>query len=95
MSLEPCRFKAGIRDRGQVWAKIANNLNKNSTDFRFIANQGDVRGQYTIPEKTFRRKMATQKKASGITAESTKLDQAIKSIIGRREGVLAEIARHD
>ena len=56
------RFKAVSRDRGQAWEKIANNLNGNSTDLRFIVNQRGVRDRYTILEKAFRRKMPLQRR---------------------------------
>ena len=92
---EPYKFKAGTRDRGQAWEKIANNLNQNNADCRFIVNQRGVRDRYTILEKAFRKKMAAEERASGITTESTELDQAIESIIGRSEGAQAEIARSD
>ena len=93
--VEPYRLKAGTRDRGQAWEKIANNLNSNSTDCRFVVNQRGVRDRYTILEKAFKRKMASEERASGIAAEVTELDQAIESIIGRSEGAQAEIARSE
>ena len=37
--------------------------------------------------------MASEERASGITAEVTELDKAIESIIGRSEGAQAESAR--
>ena len=92
---EPYRYKAGTRDRGQAWERIANNLNGNSADCRFIVNQRGVRDRYSILEKAFKRKMAAEERASGITAESTELDQAVEGIIRRSEGAQAEIERSE
>ena len=92
---EPYRFKAGTRDKGQAWEKIANNLNGNNTECRFVVNQRGVRDRYTILEKAFKRKMAAEERASGINAEPTELDLAIESIIERSEGAQVDMARND
>ena len=92
---EPYRYKAGTRDRGQAWERIANNLNGNCADCQFVVNQRGVRYRYSIMEKAFKRKMAAEERASGITAESTELDQAVEGIIGRSEGAQTEIERSE
>ena len=91
---EPYRFKAGTRDKGQAWETIANNLNGNNTECRFVVNQRGVRDRYTNLEKSFTRKMAAEERASGINAEPTDLDLAIESIIERSEGA-HDMARND
>ena len=91
---EPFRFKAGTREKGQVWDKIANSLN-NCKELRFLVNQRGVRERFALLEKNFRRKMAAEERQSGTNPELTELDQALENIIERREGAEEEIARGD
>ena len=92
---EPFRFKAGTREKGQVWDKIANNLNKNCTGLRFSVNQRGVRDRFTVIERSFKRKMAAEERESGTNPEPTELDQAIENIIERSEGAQIEIEKVD
>eukprot|EP00794_Sanderia_malayensis_P013413 gene13413-14787_t len=91
---EPFRFKAGTRERGQAWDRIATNLNNNK-ELRFSVHQRGVRERYALRERMFKRKMAAEERESGTNPEPTELDQAIESIIERSEGAEEEIARGD
>ena len=92
---EPFRYKAGTREKGQVWDKIANNLNKNCTGLRFSVNQRGVRDRFAVIERAYKRKMAAEERESGTNPESTEVDQAVESIIERSEGAQIEIEKVD
>ena len=89
----PFRYKAGTREKGQVWVKIANNLNKNCTGPRFSVNQRGVRDRFAVIERTYKRKMAAEERESGTNPEPTELHQAVESIIERSEGAQIEIEK--
>ena len=92
---EPFRYKAGTREKCQVWDKIANNLNKNCTGLRFSVNQRGVRDRFAVIERAYKRKMAAEERESGTNPEPTELDQAVESIIERSEGAQIEIEKVD
>ena len=90
--VEPYRFKAGTRERGQAWDKVASALNS-VEGLRFVVDQRGVRERYAKLERNFKRKMAAEERASGISPEKTELDEAIENIMERREGAEEEIAQ--
>ena len=71
---------------------MANALNA-VEGLRFVVYQRGVRERYAKLERNFKRKMAAEERASGITHEKTELDDAIESIMERKEGGEEEIAR--
>ena len=89
---EPYRFKIGTRERGQAWDKVANALNS-VEGLRFVVDQRGVRERYSKLERNFKRKMAAEERASGISPERTELDEAVESMIERKEGAEEEMAR--
>ena len=91
---EPYKFKVGTRERGQAWDKVARELNT-IEGVRFVVDQRAVRERYTKIERNFKRKMAAEERASGINPERTELDEAVESIIERKEGAEEEIARRE
>ena len=89
---EPYRFKAGTREKGHAWDKIATHLNAYQ-EVRFIVDQRAVRDRYLKIEKNYKRKMLAEESASGISPDVTELDQAIESIVKRSEGAHEEIEK--
>ena len=90
---EPYHFKLGTQERGQCWDKIASSLNRLGSP-RFWVDQRAVRDRFLQLERAFKRKMAEEERASGISPpEPTELDMAIRDIIERREEVQNEVAR--
>eukprot|EP00794_Sanderia_malayensis_P000660 gene660-1328_t len=71
----------GSRARGQVWDSIAKAL-ISSGHCRFV-DQRAVRDRFVKLEKTFKKKMALELRASGIDAERSELDQAMEEIVER------------
>ena len=70
---------------------MANALNA-VEGLRFVVDQRGVRERYAKLERHFKRQMAAEERASGITPEKTELDDAIESIMERKEGAEEEIA---
>ena len=89
----PFRFKAGAREKGQGWDKIATTLNKHCTGLAFSVNHRGVRDRFTVIERSCKRKLAADLRESGINPEPTELDQAIDNIIERGEGAQIEIEK--
>ena len=90
--VEPYRFKAGTRERGQEWDNVASALNL-VEGLRFVVDQRGVRERYAKLERNFKRKMAAEERASGISPGKTELDEAIENIMEQREGAEEEIAQ--
>ena len=86
----PFKFKFGSRERGQCWDSIADKLNE-AEQPKCNVDQRGVRERYSKLEKSFKKRMAMEERASGITGEDvTELDQAIETILG-----LIEAAEHE
>eukprot|EP00794_Sanderia_malayensis_P019547 gene19547-21478_t len=90
---EPYRFKTGSRERGQVWDSIAKAL-ISSGHCRYV-DQRAVRDRFVRLEKTFKKKMALELRASGIDAEQSELDQAMEEIVERSHEAQEGFARGD
>ena len=90
--VEPFRFKAGTKERGQAWDKVASVLNL-VEGLHFVVDQRGVRERYANFERNFKRKMVAEERASGISPDKTELDEAIENIMERREGAEEEIAQ--
>ena len=73
LGIEPLNYRYGSRERGQAWEKIAQNLNQ-SANPKFNLDQRAVRDHYLKLQKIFKRKVAAEETASGISPESTELD---------------------
>jgi len=78
--IEPFSFRYGSRERGQAWEKIAHNLNQ-SIHPKFNVDQRAVRDHFLKLERVFKRKIAEEERASGISPESTELDMAMEEIV--------------
>ena len=78
----PFKFKFGSRERRQCWDSIADVLN-DAEQPRFNVDQRGVRKRYSKQEKNFKKRMASDGRASGIIGDDiSELDQAIETILG-------------
>ena len=81
---EPYQYKPKSKERGQIWKRIAYNLNT-LKEPKFTVNHRSVRERYNILEKKCKEKEAEERNASGIAPEVTEFDQAMHDIIRRIE----------
>ena len=77
---EPYKFKEGSRERGQCWDMFAEHLTQ-FKDPTFTVKKRSVRERYFLIEAEFKKKDKKEQAASGISPESSELDQAIEDII--------------
>ena len=90
--IEPFNFKYGSRERGQAWEKIAQNLNQGLAP-KFNVDQRAVRDHSLKLERIFKRKIAEEERASGISPESTELDMAMEEIVEKSKEVKEDLNR--
>ena len=83
--IEPYRYKVGTIEREQPWDKVASALHL-VEGLHFVVDQRGVRERFAKVERNFKRKMAAEERASGISAEKNELDDAIENIMERRGG---------
>ena len=91
--LEPFKAKKGSIARGQIWDKIANNLNSLQHP-QFRVTKRSVRERYTLLSAKFRAKMRDEEKASGIDTDLSDVEKALEEIV-EREAVVEETAQND
>ena len=77
--LEPFEAKRGSITRGQIWDKIANNLNNLQLP-RFRVAKRSVRERYTVLHEKFKAKMREEEKASGIETDMSEVEKALEEI---------------
>lgn len=78
-TIEPHKFKAGTKERGNSWREISERLNKN-TRLGFKTTQRSVRNRFEKLMEEFERKEKEEEKASGVDVEYTPIDQALQDI---------------
>ena len=79
--IQPFRFKHGTRDRGRCWEKIAQNMS-DIAHLNFIVDMRGVSDRFGKVEKNFKKKRASEERASGICPdEPDELDQALEEIV--------------
>ena len=78
--LEPYKFKARTREKGDLWKAISDNLN--SLD-GFKVDARAVRERYGVIRAHFERKEKEEKMASGINPEVTPLDTTLEELTER------------
>ena len=76
----PWLYRYGTTERGEVWSKIADNLNAMEKP-SFKVTQRSVRDRYSHMEKNHKTKVAHEERASGICPEESEVDQAMEEII--------------
>ena len=86
--LEPFKAKKGSIARGQIWDKIANNLNSLQHP-QFRVTTRSVRERYTLLSDKFRAKMRDEEKASGIDTDLSDVEKALEEIV-EKEAVVEE-----
>ena len=89
---QPFQHKFGSRERGHAWDEVADQLSKISEPKLFV-NQSPVRARYSKLDKGFKRKIAMEERASGISPRMTEVDEAIETIIGLAESAKEELAK--
>ena len=77
--LESFKLKKGSIGRGQIWEKIANNLNGLQLP-RFRVAKRVVRERYSLLSEKFRAKMRQEEKASGIETDLSEVEKALEEI---------------
>ena len=90
--LEPFKVKKGSIARGQIWDKIANNLNSLQHP-QFRVTKRSVREQYTLLSDKFRAKMRDEEKARGIDTDLSDVEKALEEI--EKEAVVEETAQNN
>ena len=80
LHLAPWLHRYGTTERGEVWSKIADNLNAVEKP-SFKVTQRSVRDRYSHTEKNHKTKVAHEERASGICLEESEVDQAMEEII--------------
>ena len=91
--LEPFKAKKGSIARGQIWDKIANNLNSLQHP-QFRVTKRSVRERYTLLSDKFRAKMRDEEKASGIDTDLSDVEKALEEIV-EKEAVVEETTQND
>jgi hypothetical protein len=82
---EPYKYKKGSNDRGKLWTKIAETLNKNG-EVKFKVGQRGVRERIERLQKKYQDQMKDEEAASGIEVdEQSELDVLISEIIEREK----------
>ena len=77
--MEPYQHPYRTKERGDVWKKIA--LNLNGLDHpKFTVNKKSVRDRLTLLITKHKAKMRQEENASGIACEETELDRALEEI---------------
>ena len=79
--LEPFRCKKGSPARGQIWEKIASNLNELQLP-QFKVTTRAVRERYTLICEKFKTKMRREQRASGIEVpELSEVEKPLEEIL--------------
>ena len=80
LALEPFKAKKGSIARGQIWEKIASNLNSLKIP-TFKVNKRSVRERYTLLIEKLKKKLQEEKKASGIETDMNDVEKALEEIL--------------
>ena len=81
LTLEPYKYRFGLKERGSIWTIIAENLE----GFGMKVNQRSVRECFNRMIDAFKKKEADEKRASGVEVEFTEKDQELLDIMERME----------
>ena len=90
--LEPFRYPKRSKERGEIWGRIALNLNSvNSSKFK--VSKRSVRDRFTLLQTKYKEKIREEERASGIDCEETQLDAALEEITEKERA--ADLERND
>ena len=78
---EPYKFKASTRERKLVWDSITERWNAVELFSNRLGNKRAVRDRYSLLAKKYKRRMAEEEGASGISPEMTETDKLLEQII--------------
>lgn len=82
---EPYQYKSSTRERGKIWEDITERLNANDAFKNRLGNKRAVRDRYTLLAKKFKKRMAEEERASGVSPEMSEQDKLLEQIIERFE----------
>ena len=77
---QPWLHKKGTTERGEIWANFATCLGAH-TELTFRVTQRSIRDRYILLERRYKKKIAEEEKASGISPEPTELDRLMEDIV--------------
>ena len=78
--LEPFKYPKHSKERGEIWGRIAVNLNSLSSP-KFEVSKRSVRDRFTLLQTKYKEKVREEERASGIDCVETQLDAAREEII--------------
>ena len=81
----PYQYKSSTRERGKIWEDITERLNANDAFKNRLGNKRAVRDRYTLLAKKFKKRMAEEERASGVSPEMSEQDKLLEQIIERFE----------
>lgn len=82
---EPYQYKASTRERGKIWEDITERLNATEAFGNRLGHKRAVRDRYALLAKKFKKRMAEEESASGISPEMSETDKLLDQIIERFE----------
>ena len=88
--VEPYTAKPRTNQRGQLWNKIAENLNK-LAEPKFSVAQRSVRDRFKLLVDKFKKRMASEERGSGISPEMSELETPLEEIIELEESYTGEL----
>ena len=80
---EPYQYKSSTRERGKIWEDITERLNANDAFKNQLGNKRAIRDRYTLLAKKFKKRMAEEERASGVSPEMSEQDKLLEQIIER------------
>jgi DNA replication protein DnaD len=82
MVKNPFQFKKSSTQRGHVWLEIATNLACiKELKFKTDLDQSAIRDRYNLLSSKLRKKLSSEKKASGIDTEMSEVEDMIEELI--------------
>ena len=92
--VDPFQARKKTTHRAQLWQLIAENLKTmESPKFKPTLTKRSVQDRCSLLCEKHKRRMAYEKRATGISPEVTELDQLVKEIVDKEE--LSEESRKD
>lgn len=82
LCFEPWKFRHNSLERGQIWTNVAESLCLLEIP-KFRVTQRSVRDRFSLLTKKYKKKIAAEEKASGISPNETELDIAMGDILER------------
>ena len=90
--LEPLKYPKRSKKRGEIWGRIAVNLNSVNSPKSKVSKRS-VRDRFTLLRTKYKVKIREEERASGIDCEETQLDAALEEITEKERA--ADLERND